>query len=352
MTLSALDQVVAQLHRRVATGGARLRYGVPGLWLDPDGPVAERPVLPEAFFLGRIQAILAASQSASAGLVSNQAGPGEWGRDAVAYNLFVRTGAAWDHDGDGQISVEPLADGWRETGTFLKAITLLPFIRSLGCNTIHLLPVTAIGHDGHKGNLGSPFAIRDPYALDETLAEPALGLGAEVEFAAFVEAAHRPGHPRGDWSSSSAPPPRTPPGPGSIPSGSTGSAPTCPTASRAQARGDLRRAASSQPHELKHIYRQVATGVYADCSRRMRSTAACSRRPRRETPSTWPKTAAGAASPCRSRHRPASVTVRIPGAFCRLDARLRAAAVDRCHLSAALRPPRFQLHRLQHGAHV
>jgi starch synthase (maltosyl-transferring) len=55
------------------------------------------------------------------------------------------------------------------------------------------LPVTAIGRDGNKGTLGSPYAIRNPYLLDERLAEPFHGLGVEAEFAAFVEAAHRLG---------------------------------------------------------------------------------------------------------------------------------------------------------------
>ncbi|MBR6022908.1 MAG: alpha-amylase, partial [Kiritimatiellae bacterium] len=87
----------------------------------------------------------------------------------------------------------PRADGWRETGTFAKAIALLPHIRALGCDVIHLLPVTAIGRDGNKGDMGSPFAIRDPYALADALAEPALALGPDAEFAAFVEAAHRLG---------------------------------------------------------------------------------------------------------------------------------------------------------------
>ncbi len=186
----ALTRIADCLREHLAAGGSPATYRVPGLWLDPYGPTDARPVVPEAFFLDRIEAILAAPPRPA---VTGIGGPGEWGRYAVAYNLFVRAGAAFDHDGDGQIRVEPGADGWRETGTFLKAITLLPFIRSLGCNTIHLLPITAIGHDGNKGNLGSPFAIRDPYALEESLAEPALGLGAEVEFAAFVEASHRLG---------------------------------------------------------------------------------------------------------------------------------------------------------------
>lgn len=165
-------------------------YAAPGLWLDPFGPIAERQVVPERFFRDRIEAIL---QEPTQPLVTGETGPGDWGQNAIAYNLFVRAGAAWDHDGDGQISLGPNRAGWRETGTFLKAITFLPFIRSLGCNTVHLLPITAIGRDGHKGNLGSPFAIRDPYSLDEALSEPALGLGADAEFAAFVEAAHHLG---------------------------------------------------------------------------------------------------------------------------------------------------------------
>jgi hypothetical protein len=189
----ALLRVAAQLRSRLAyQANERFArpYRVPGLWRDPYGPVDAQEVRPEQFFVERIEAILAAVAQP---VVANPDGPGEWSRYAVAYNLFVRAGAAWDHDGDGRIGVEPSPDGWRETGTFLKAITLLPFIRSLGCNTVHLLPVTAVGRDGNKGNLGSPFAICDPCALDERQSEPALGLGSEVEFAAFVEAAHHLG---------------------------------------------------------------------------------------------------------------------------------------------------------------
>lgn len=194
MPYPAIARVLERLRERIAAEGDVGRfaqtYRAPGLWLDPHGPVDAQAVTPDRFFLGRIEAIL---RQPSQPLVVNPDGPGEWSRYAVAYNLFVRAAAAWDHDGDGVIAAKPRADGWRETGTFLKAITLLPFIRSLGCNAVHLLPITAIGRDGNKGNLGSPFAIRDPYALDENQSEPALGLGAEAEFAAFVEVAHHLG---------------------------------------------------------------------------------------------------------------------------------------------------------------
>ena len=82
---------------------------------------------------------------------------------------------------------------FRETGTFLKSIALLPYLKALGADTLHLLPITLIGADGKKGNLGSPYSIRDPYRLDESLSEPFLGLGADVEFKAFVQAAHHLG---------------------------------------------------------------------------------------------------------------------------------------------------------------
>lgn len=189
MRIKTLKRVIARLEERL-THSPSPAYRVPGLWIDPEGPLAAQSLVPEQFFLDSLRGILAAPRRRR---VTDGDVPGDWGKNAIAYNLLVRYGAAFDHDGNGKISCEPLPSGWRETGTFLKAITLLPFIRSLGCNTIHLLPITAIGQDGNKGDMGSAFAIRDPYALDEHLAEPALGLDVETEFAAFVEAAHHLG---------------------------------------------------------------------------------------------------------------------------------------------------------------
>ncbi len=118
---------------------------------------------------------------------------GEWTKEAVIYNAFVRTTTAFDHNGNGHLDLSASDDGFRETGTFLKLIALLPTIRTLGVNTIHLLPITSIGHDGNKGSLGSPYAIRNPYTLDANLSEPALRLDVETEFRAFTQAAHHLG---------------------------------------------------------------------------------------------------------------------------------------------------------------
>lgn len=170
-----------------ARGGYRREYRVPCLWLEPEGrPGPPLPVDPAVFIGNALERILAGPPAAAV------PGPG-WTRRARVYNLFVRPALAWDHDGDGRIGAEPLPGGWRETGTLPKALALLPYIRSLGCDTVHLLPVAALGRDGRKGGLGSPYAVRDPYRIEPSLAEPALGLSAEECLAAFVAGAHRLG---------------------------------------------------------------------------------------------------------------------------------------------------------------
>ncbi|MFH2004861.1 MAG: alpha-amylase family glycosyl hydrolase [Bacteroidota bacterium] len=118
---------------------------------------------------------------------------GEWTKSAVIYNLFVRAGCAFNHSQNGKLDLPCNEEGFRETGSFMKAIALLPYIKSLGTNTVHLLPITPIGSDGNKGKLGSPYAIKNPYEIDPSLCEPNIGVGAEIEFKAFVEAAHKLG---------------------------------------------------------------------------------------------------------------------------------------------------------------
>jgi hypothetical protein len=184
---AALDLVKQELAQALEMGkGEDAFYAVPGLWIDPTGSPARRLLNPYRFFLDRISWIETQPQEP---LITGEDG-GEWSKHAVIYNTLVRAATGFDHDGDGKVGFDPVGDGWMETGTFLKAIATLPYVKSLGFNTIHLLPITAIGEDGHKGTLGSIYAIQNPYRLDPRLAEPALGFDAETEFAAFVEAAH------------------------------------------------------------------------------------------------------------------------------------------------------------------
>lgn len=164
-------------------------YFVPSVWLAHSGKPKSVKVDPFEFYLNAVKEV----QKAGSDPWFDSPTGGEWTKDAVIYNMFVRTTTAFDHDGDGTLSNSVNKDGFRETGTFLKAIALLPYVKHLGANTIHLLPITSIGHDGNKGSLGSPYAIKNPYDLDENQSEPVLGLGAKAEFRAFVEAAHMMG---------------------------------------------------------------------------------------------------------------------------------------------------------------
>ncbi len=161
-------------------------YHVPNIWTEEK--TSESQVCPSEYYPNIIEKIL---NTPKIEIVPTT--HGNWTKQAVIYNIFVRLTTAYDHNADGHIAIEPLESGFRETGTFLKTIALLPYIQKMGVNTIHLLPITSIGHDGNKGTLGSPYAIKNPYKIDPNLAEPALNLDVDTEFKAFVEAAHHMG---------------------------------------------------------------------------------------------------------------------------------------------------------------
>ncbi|NTV01277.1 MAG: alpha-amylase [Chlorobiaceae bacterium] len=186
MTKSSLGILLESL-RSTARKAAPGTYAVPNLW--SDGGTGTTHVDPAEYYGDIVSDIL--STPAEVAIVPGTAQG--WTTEAVVYNLFVRLGAAFDHDGDGSIGAKPLSSGFRETGTLLKAIAMLPYMRRLGANTVYLLPLTSIGTHNRKGLLGSPYAVKNPCVLDPMLDEPALGLPLETQLMAFVEAAHRLG---------------------------------------------------------------------------------------------------------------------------------------------------------------
>lgn len=103
---------------------------------------------------------------------------------SVIYSMFPRVFTAWDHYREGEIC----------PGTFLKAICLLPYIKELKVDIIYLLPVFKYGNRYKKGELGSPYAIKNFYQLDANLHDDLLGgdpeTMVEIEFKAFMEACH------------------------------------------------------------------------------------------------------------------------------------------------------------------
>jgi len=176
--LSKIKQVLAELAESTA-------YPLPYFVPDITKPEKEVCANPFRFFYEKISEVEQLGKSSPVHLPAKN-----WTKQAVVYNMLVRYTTAYDHDQDGSIRSGANEHGLMETGTFLKAITLLPYIHSLGVNTIYLLPVTSIGKDNKKGNLGSPYSIQNPCRLDENLAEPFLDMTVEEQFAAFVEASH------------------------------------------------------------------------------------------------------------------------------------------------------------------
>jgi len=193
----ALDEISKILKEELCN----YSYHIPSLWLNENN-VKNVKVNPCKFFDEVIEGILEkrksnTSYNKSLSLIKGiqHEFPGDWTGSSTIYNIFVRLTTAYDHDKDGIIGGLPTditlnSEGMRETGTFLKTIAILPYLKELGINTIHLLPVNSIGTDGNKGDLGSPYAIKNPYEIDNNLADPLIYLPAEEQFKAFIEAAH------------------------------------------------------------------------------------------------------------------------------------------------------------------
>lgn len=198
--LQAVKQQLLELKKKPFTG----KYLVPSLWCTANEALkdGEKPinVNPADFYLKHISAIEAhkspeITETRSLNPQLSAGSGGSWVANEAIFNMFIRLTTAFDHNGDNTLGgskadITLNNDGIRESGTFLKAIAMLGYIKALGFSVIHLLPVTAIGRDGNKGALGSPYAIKNPYKIEPTLADPLLNLPCEVQFKAFVEAAH------------------------------------------------------------------------------------------------------------------------------------------------------------------
>ncbi len=96
------------------------------------------------------------------------------------YSMMIRSFSSWDH-GEGL-----------EGGTFLKTIAILPLIKEMGFNGIYFLPVFELSEKNKKGELPSPYAIKNIMSFDKNLHDPHLdGMTLEEEFSALCEACHK-----------------------------------------------------------------------------------------------------------------------------------------------------------------
>jgi hypothetical protein len=116
---------------------------------------------------------------------------GDWIKKSSIYSMHVRTSTSWDHDENGSLdSIN--SNGCTKTGTFLKSMALLPLLKKMGIDTLYLLPISKYSTKNKKGELGSPYAVKSFFKLDENLKDSLLGPQYTVddEFKAFVEACH------------------------------------------------------------------------------------------------------------------------------------------------------------------
>ncbi|APE26866.1 alpha-amylase family glycosyl hydrolase [Aurantiacibacter gangjinensis] len=90
----------------------------------------------------------------------------EWSRDAVLYQINTRH--------------------FTPEGTFAAAEEQLPRLREMGVDILWLMPIHPIGQVNRKGTLGSPYSVRDYYAVNPEF-------GTEDDFRSFMEAAHAQG---------------------------------------------------------------------------------------------------------------------------------------------------------------
>ncbi len=158
---------------------------IPAVWLD-ESSIGNIKIDAGEFLLKSINWIIRESKNNNSRNISINNNLND--DDRIIYNVYTRYTTSFDHNDNGRIDLE--TNNLRETGTFIKTIGILPYIKKMGFNTIYLLPITKIGKYGKKGNFGSPYAIADHYAIDDMLSEPNLGLSVDDQFRIFVEAAH------------------------------------------------------------------------------------------------------------------------------------------------------------------
>ena len=178
---------------------ASTTISIPSLWTAPEKEPKSIQVSSGEYYSEIISSILKLSdkkEDYSKSISESKDKKSQWTAQAVMYNAFVRLTTAYDHDdnhliGSEQIDMTINGKGIRDCGTFLKMIALLPYIKSLGVNTLYMLPVNKIGRDHRNGNLGSPYATRDLFSFDKHLADPLLSsMSVEEQFSALVQAAH------------------------------------------------------------------------------------------------------------------------------------------------------------------
>ena len=107
--------------------------------------------------------------------------------ETVIMEVNIRSFNAQDIDGDGFIQ----EDIGEVRGNFLNAINRLDEIKSLGVNTLHILPVTPTGKLKALGTAGSLYAASDFQSINPDLVDKTSELAPVEQAKKFIEEAHK-----------------------------------------------------------------------------------------------------------------------------------------------------------------
>ncbi|MDR0831972.1 MAG: alpha-amylase [Bacillales bacterium] len=129
--------------------------------------------------------------SNSLSLIQGENSNGDWIKKSVVYSMMPRASASYDHDRTGALELNNIYK-LKDIGTFVKSIALIPYLASMGITLIYLLPIAEYTRLYKKGELGSPYGVKDFYNIDPDLFDQITGeeLSVDEQFKAFVEACH------------------------------------------------------------------------------------------------------------------------------------------------------------------
>jgi glycosidase len=198
-----LEHLYQILNKKTKQG--HINYVVPDLWnaWDYKGeelrrlPSNELLVNPYKFYASLIKNVYLEDADKrrnylkSLSSLNNEKSNHHWLDESVFYSTHIRTSGSWDHDRSFSLDLSNFND-LKETGTFVKMLAYLPTLKAMGIDTVYMLPITKYSVQHKKGELGSPYAVRSFFELDENLKDPMTGDASSVddEFKAFVEACH------------------------------------------------------------------------------------------------------------------------------------------------------------------
>lgn len=155
----------------------KIKHYIPSLWINSNIVEGAIPVNFPQFIVNKIDEIYFLSKNFH-----------YTSKKVRIYNSLPRLTTAFNHINQGNYIHNYFK--FKSNGTFIKTIAILPYLKELGVTHLYLLPITQIGIDGRKGELGSPYSIKNHKRFDENLIESAVEMSPEDQFKALIEACH------------------------------------------------------------------------------------------------------------------------------------------------------------------